>query len=332
MKHPKISVIIPVYRTEAYLDRCVQSVVSQTWDNLEILLVDDGSPDRCPAMCDQWAVRDHRIRVIHKMNGGQSSARNAGLDAATGEWIGFVDSDDEIMPRMYETLLDAVGKSGKSIAYCGCWSVAPGRAPQPGREPEQTGIRNGEEMVRLMLRGEVGTAVWNKLYASELWWELRFPEGVTHEDIPVQIPLYRAADGAVQVKERLYFYRSHGDSVTHTCHLWDYGGMLRSMEAVQTQVHQWYGNRMDGVLRRFEAERAWEAVTLMDKRPHRPEKQEQIIQKRYLKQMRQNAFWYLTDAGISGKSKGLYLLTMARLLRPLKMGWNRFKRQNRRGS
>ena len=96
-----ISVIVPVYKVEEYLDRCVQSIVNQTYSNLEIILVDDGSPDRCGAICDAWAEKDSRIRVIHKENGGLSDARNAGMAAATGQYIGFIDSDDRIAPEMY---------------------------------------------------------------------------------------------------------------------------------------------------------------------------------------------------------------------------------------
>ena len=97
-----ISVIVPVYKVEKYLDRCVESIVGQTYENLEIILVDDGSPDSCGDMCDAWAQRDSRVKVVHKKNGGLSDARNAGVEASTGAWIGFSDSDDYIAPDMYE--------------------------------------------------------------------------------------------------------------------------------------------------------------------------------------------------------------------------------------
>ena len=116
--NPKISVIVPVYKVEKYLDKCVESIVNQTYKNLEIILVDDGSPDNCPAMCDAWAEKDSRIRVIHKANGGVSSARNVGLDVATGEYIGFVDSDDWIESNMYETLLNNAVRHCAQISKC----------------------------------------------------------------------------------------------------------------------------------------------------------------------------------------------------------------------
>jgi len=108
MNNSKISVIVPVYNVEAYMDRCVETIVNQTYKNLEIILVDDGSPDHCPQMCDDWAKKDSRIKVIHKENGGVSSARNAGLDAATGEFVHFVDADDWVSYDIYSTISDSL--------------------------------------------------------------------------------------------------------------------------------------------------------------------------------------------------------------------------------
>ena len=114
----KISVIIPVYNTEKYLKRCVDSVREQTYGNLEIILVDDGSPDGCPQMCDAFAAEDDRIKVIHKENAGVAAARNTGLDVATGEYLTFVDSDDYIAPEMYQSLLDVLMQTDSDIAAC----------------------------------------------------------------------------------------------------------------------------------------------------------------------------------------------------------------------
>ena len=104
MEQQKISVIVPVYKVEPFLDRCVQSIVGQTYRNLEVILVDDGSPDNCSSLCDAWAAEDNRVKVIHKVNGGLSDARNAGIAVATGELMGFVDGDDWIAPDMYQHL------------------------------------------------------------------------------------------------------------------------------------------------------------------------------------------------------------------------------------
>ena len=113
-----ISVIVPVYKVEKYLKRCVDSILAQTYPCLEVILVDDGSPDGCPAICDEYAREDRRVRVIHKENGGLSDARNAGIDAAKGKFLGFVDSDDYVHPRFYELLLQALKGEGADIAGC----------------------------------------------------------------------------------------------------------------------------------------------------------------------------------------------------------------------
>ena len=117
---PKVSVIVPVYKTEKYLTRCVESILAQTCTDLELLLIDDGSPDRCPQLCDEFAAKDSRIRVIHKVNGGVSSARNAGLDVAKGEYIAFVDSDDHIEPDMYEKMLAKAEEYDCDVVMCDC--------------------------------------------------------------------------------------------------------------------------------------------------------------------------------------------------------------------
>ena len=114
-----VSIIVPIYKVEPYLDRCVQSIVNQTYKNLEIILVDDGSPDNCPAMCDAWAEKDSRIRVIHKENGGVSSARNAGLDMATGDYITFVDADDSLDCGALESLYFLVDTYHAEVSACG---------------------------------------------------------------------------------------------------------------------------------------------------------------------------------------------------------------------
>ena len=117
-KSPEISIVVPVYRVEKYLNSCIDSLLAQTFADFEVILVDDGSPDACPALCDAAAAKDGRIRVIHQANKGLSGARNAGLDAAKGAWIGFVDSDDYIAPEMYEVLYQAVQSTGADLALC----------------------------------------------------------------------------------------------------------------------------------------------------------------------------------------------------------------------
>ena len=184
MTEPLISVIVPVYKVEKYLERCVQSIVDQTYKNLEIILVDDGSPDCCPGMCDAWAEKDDRIKVIHKKNGGLSDARNAGMKASSGELMGFVDSDDWIDANMYQCLYEAMKADNSDIAACGVEMVW-GDGTQP-RTLTKTGgcVLQREEAVRAIIEESwLKQPVWYKLYKTELVRDIPFPVGKYHEDV-----------------------------------------------------------------------------------------------------------------------------------------------------
>lgn len=183
-KLPVISVIVPVYKVEKYLERCVSSIASQTYRELEIILVDDGSPDRCPAICDAWADRDSRIRVIHKPNGGLSDARNAGMEAATGELMGFIDSDDWIEPRMYELLVCQMQEMQADLAACGVVMDWEDETPSRRMTPEGDRVLTREEALRAIIAEDVlKQPVWYKLYRTEQIRGIRFPVGKYHEDV-----------------------------------------------------------------------------------------------------------------------------------------------------
>lgn len=217
---PLISVIVPVYGVERYLDRCVESIVDQTYRNLEIILVDDGSTDACPAMCDGWVKRDARIRVVHKANGGLSSARNAGLDVATGSLIGFVDSDDWIDPAMYETMADWMrDHEDADVVMCGTMREYEGgrrepvdaQFPERGFSPEQT-VHDF-----LYHRNRMASASWNKLYDARFFRgndAVRFPEGLNNEDYVMLAQVYPRMKGLYFNPESLYHYSLRGGSIT----------------------------------------------------------------------------------------------------------------------
>lgn len=177
-----ISVIIPVFKVEEYLDQCVESVIGQTYQNLEIILVDDGSPDNCPAMCDAYAEKDTRIRVIHKANGGLSDARNAGIQIATGEYIGFVDSDDWVDPDMYKTLADAIIDNEADIAEIGLKYCYPNKTEfiQSSVKKVLSKTETSEAFLdrSLMILG----CVVGKLYRADIVKAVLFPVGKLHED------------------------------------------------------------------------------------------------------------------------------------------------------
>lgn len=205
-----ISVIIPVYKVEEYLDECVASVIAQTYSNLEIILVDDGSPDNCPQMCDVWAERDNRIKVIHKKNGGLSNARNVGIDAASGKYIAFVDSDDYIKPEMMEKLLTELMRTDADIVSCGIQNVG----EKTGSWAGQNFVGTSEEILnKLYHETTYSAAVWNKLYCRHCWRELRFPEGKLCEDTFTTYQLVHNARRIAMISDALYCYRIRPESI-----------------------------------------------------------------------------------------------------------------------
>lgn len=190
MSNPLISVIVPVYKVEPYLERCVNSIRNQTYTNLEIILVDDGSPDRCGEMCDALAKEDSRVRVFHKENGGQSSARNLGLDNMTGEYVGFVDSDDWIEPDMYQHLYDLLVEYRAQVSCCGTQKDFPNGQKSYFNPyyPKETGIRayNRKEALCEMLQNvRITYSPCDKLYHKDVFVGLRMTEGQIYEDMEI---------------------------------------------------------------------------------------------------------------------------------------------------
>lgn len=210
-----LSVIVPVYKSEKYLHRCVDSILAQTWSNLDIILVDDGSPDDSGRICDEYSAQDERVSVIHKPNGGVSSARNAGIDAANGEYIAFVDSDDYIAPDMYEKLFGAL-KSERSIAACD-FMMDYGEGNLQPRTTIQVGNAN-VDAIKSMLMSDIGTGSVYMVTPRQLVGTLRFPVYLRNgEDLWYVLRLFSRADSIRKVSLPLYFYnQSNISSLTHT--------------------------------------------------------------------------------------------------------------------
>ena len=221
MRTPLISVIIPVYNVEKYLRRCLDSVIAQTYQNLEIICVDDGSIDDSGKTCDQYAVRDARIKVIHQENQGLSAARNRGLDAAEGEYIAFVDSDDYILEGMYKKMLDKL--LDYSVDLCVCqwqYEFSDGRqvVKKKNIDPTIYGCKTSLEFARFLYRGNyengVVVAAWNKLYRRALLDKIRF-EGRIHEDEAFCGRIMAKNISVYVMEEQFYVYAQNGDSLTN---------------------------------------------------------------------------------------------------------------------
>lgn len=211
-----LSVIVPVYRVEAYLRRCVDSILAQEVPGMEVILVDDGSPDGSGKICDAYAQSDRRVQVIHKENGGLSSARNAGLDRAAGEFVTFVDSDDYLAPGAYSAML-ALAKANDAQLVCGGRYDVDGDTGKVtlGLCPEKTEVVLPEALVgRIFLWDGCDSSACDKLYRRELFDGIRFPEGRVCEDVPVTYRVVLKAERAVFWNQPYYHYFHRGGSIS----------------------------------------------------------------------------------------------------------------------
>lgn len=207
-----ISVIVPIYNVEKYLKKCVDSIINQTYSNLEIILVDDGSPDNCALIVDEYAKKDKRIKVIHKENGGLSSARNAGLEIATGKYVGFVDSDDTISNEQYEVLYKLIKKYNTKVAFARLQKFGEDEKgniytyPSNNEKTTDKVITIEDAIGEILLNEEVGHYVHNKLYARELFDGIEFPLGRTFEDVAILYKVLDKVDKIAYTNQKLYYY------------------------------------------------------------------------------------------------------------------------------
>lgn len=209
-----ISIIVPVYKVEPYLRQCVDSILNQTYRNIEVLLIDDGSPDKCGEICDEYARKDNRVRVFHTENQGLSAARNIGISEAKGKYIGFVDSDDWIEPDMYEVLLKRMQETGADISEC---AVRTGFNVLNAQQ--QTVFKNQEILVALIDQ-RIANCVWNKLYQKGLFDGIAFPEGCNYEDVSRMHYIMGRAQRVVEIPIPKYHYQKRKESITkvYTAH------------------------------------------------------------------------------------------------------------------
>lgn len=211
----KISIIVPVYNVEKYLSRCVDSIINQEYKNLEIILVDDGSTDNSASICDSYQKKDNRIRVIHKENGGLSSARNAGLDVATGEYVGFIDSDDYIAKDMYFNLYSRIKASKSTIANCMYVRVFDSGETSESRVPhtKDEAILKETYLEELLLHdGDV--SVCTKLFSKDLIGDLRFDTGKLNEDLLFMVKILNKFSSIEFVGKIGYFYYARDKSIS----------------------------------------------------------------------------------------------------------------------
>lgn len=215
----KLSVIVPVYNVEKYIHRCVDSLLKQSYTNIEIILVDDGSEDDSPAICDKYAQENNNVRVIHKSNGGLSSARNVGLQHATGELIGFVDSDDYIHPDMYKCLVHNILEYDADVSNCKALYVRNNKVPKVMQYANQdVECYNNIEMLKLGLLKDPMyiDCACNNIYRKELWKNINFPIGMYHEDRATIFKTIYASNKIVHTNFQGYYYCQREGSITNS--------------------------------------------------------------------------------------------------------------------
>lgn len=231
MSYPKISVIVPCYGVDKYLDRCMDSLLNQTLQDIEIILVDDGSPDRVPQMCDQYATKDSRIKVIHKENGGLGYARNSGLDLATGEYVAFVDSDDYVDTNMYHLLYDKAINNDADAVFCGFKMEGMRGNWRDSKEVDTISVFKGPSLTNFMLdmvasapkepnERKYYMSVWHAIYRREIInkYDIKFisEREVASEDIPFQVDFILNASKIIYIPYNLYYYCLNSNSLTAT--------------------------------------------------------------------------------------------------------------------
>ena len=210
----KISVIVPIYKVEQYLNKCLDNIIYQTYQNLEIILVDDGSPDNCGKICDEYAKKDNRIIVIHKANGGLSDARNAGLKIATGDFISFIDSDDYLELNAYEIMLNAIIKNNIDLVACNYYLDNGNNLKTTAYNYNENRIFDRKEAYYNHLKNSYFSAhVWNKLVKREVIGELEFEKGKISEDEFYTYQLIDRTKKCMYIEDVLYNYLQRDDSI-----------------------------------------------------------------------------------------------------------------------
>lgn len=319
MNKPLLTVIIPVYNVEQFLPRCVESVLEQTYDHLEIILVDDGSKDSGGKICDAFAQKDPRVKVIHKTNGGLSSARNAGLDIAQGEYIAFLDSDDWIEKEAYETMLSLAEQYGVKLVCAGRYDVY-GEKRIVGLCPAKEEKISGEDLAgRIFTWDHCDSAAWDKLYHASLLKDIRYPVGKINEDIPVTYRIALAAGAAVMCDKPFVNYYHRPGSITTAKVSEKNFHFSEHTEAIYAYIREHYPNVADKA--RYQRVQSLRQMMLL------LDTAEEEIRKQYLpryrllrKQLKEHAGFICRCPWISKKDKVTDLLLIAgvyRMLRPI---------------
>ena len=305
MKKKLVSVIVPIYRVEQYLNKCVDSIISQTYKNIEIILVDDGSPDSCGQMCDEYKKIDKRIKVIHKENGGLSDARNFGLEAATGEYICFVDSDDFVSELYVEKLLKTALKNKTDIVACN-FQYMDEKGKTWVRKEKREKIYSTKEAIKDIFTTNQDTEVMmcNKIYKRSLFIDnnIKFPVGKVHEDNFTTYKLYDKANKISLINDKLYYYLQRDNSIMSTFNKKRFDALLALDE-----IKEYFKNK-PGFEKEIECNEIlvyFSLINNMIKSNYDGKEKLEIVNR-----IKQNKLSYLKNKIISFKQKAMILLLL----------------------
>lgn len=252
MTGSKISIIVPVYKVELFLEECIDSILEQTYRNLEIILINDGSPDNCGKICDEYAIKDERIKVIHKKNGGLSDARNAGIENCLGEYIAFIDSDDILHPEFIEILYQNLVVNKALISCCNFQNFKHTSDINYLLSENKVETFTGDEFLEILYEPHwipQNVIICNKIYRKSIFEKLRFPLGKLHEDEFVFHEIYNGQKKIVYSSVELYFYRKHDSSITKNYTLKNY---YDTKEAYLVRIHYGKKNNLDNFVKKTE--------------------------------------------------------------------------------
>jgi glycosyltransferase involved in cell wall biosynthesis len=253
---PLVSIIVPVYKVEKYLDRCMESLLNQTLTDIEIILVEDGSPDGCPGMCDEYESKDSRVKVVHKQNGGLGLARNSGMEHATGEFIGFVDSDDFVETTMYETLYKTSQEYGVDTVYCNCAFYKDDKSIVVREDIKTTMVLKTQDAVDDFLLDMVGPlpsypsdvkymmSVWRAIYKREFLWQnkIQFDSErvIVSEDLVFHVNYLSKVNSVALIPSAFYYYCYNGSSLTKTYYDGKYEKLKHFLTIIKTMLEKRY--------------------------------------------------------------------------------------------
>jgi len=300
----KISIIVPVYNVEAYLEKCVESILKQTYTNLEILLVNDGSTDKSGELCDKLALRDHRIRVIHKENGGLSDARNRGIDEASSNLIGFIDSDDYIDEDMYETLYRQMVASKADLSMCGHYDVYH-QIPEKQVAEIKTWELMPEEAIKMVMEAKIlsVTAV-NKLYKKALFEQLRFRIGKIAEDAFIMVDLIHQCSKVVATNEKKYYYVHRENSITTQKFSLKFLNVIEAYEQNAKMISENYPDLYDVAIMRLN----WAYFYVLDRLLVDNDFKDKVLEDRLISYLKKNKRSILMDSRFTRARKMSFLV------------------------